>query len=168
MACSGCARQGGDIEVTGVTGGDAAAIGHLDVDGIAGYFGIDMWALWFEVMTGGACVGDAIIMELGWGTAECIIAVMCISISISGIYILVGRPFMSVLTVVGLVEVSLGAAHGVLLGCLRLVILCRAAASVACVVVINIGSVCPTVIAIVVAFGIGRIVLLRSWLVAVQ
>jgi hypothetical protein len=144
VACSGRARQGSGIQVTGVTGGDAAAIGHLDVDKITGNLGIDMWALGFEVMTSGACVGDAIIIELGWGTAECMIDVMCISISISGIYILVGRPFMSVLTGVCLVEVSLGAAHGILPGCLRLVVLCRSAARVARMVVVNIGSSDPT------------------------
>ncbi len=73
---------------------DAASIGHLDVDWIPCAVGIDMGAPWFEVMSCGASVGDATIIELGWGTAECIIDIMCISISISGIYILVGCPFM--------------------------------------------------------------------------
>jgi hypothetical protein len=54
----------------------------LDVDGIGRGLGVDVWALRFEVVTGSAGVGNSIIIELGWGTAEYIIEVM-IAISIN-------------------------------------------------------------------------------------
>ena len=80
---------------------------------------------------------------------------MCISISISVCYILVGRPFLSgVWAIVGFVEVLLGSAHGVVACRLLLVVgEGRSAACVAGVVAVNVAAVGPTIVGIVVPLG---------------
>ena len=73
---------------------------------------------------------------------------MCIFISISLFYILLGRPFLSgVLAIGDLLEVFLGSSHGIVPGGLWLVVWHgRPAAGVTGVVVINVAAVGPTIV----------------------
>jgi hypothetical protein len=101
----------------------------------------------FEVMSRRASIGDSIVGDLGWGTATCIVDIMCIAYSIIGVYILLGRPSLSVGTGVGFVDIFLGAAHGVVPRCLWLMVWERGpAAGVARMVVVDVATMRPTVV----------------------
>ena len=52
-----------------MTGVYYTAIGHLDGDGLAGYAGVGMGTVGFEIMSRGASIGDPIIIDRGWDTA---------------------------------------------------------------------------------------------------
>ena len=62
VSITGCWRQGWGMELTCVGGGKGASIGHLDMDGSAGYVGLEVWARWFEVVPGGAGVGNSVVI----------------------------------------------------------------------------------------------------------